>query len=119
MMEAKGQYDRILLMTVMLLLAVGVVMVYSSSSAVALTTYNDSSYFMRRQILWAIIGLLFMMTAMRVDHGVLADKRIVLLLLVVTFVLLAAVFVPGIGRNVNGARRWIRAGGFTFQPLNL
>jgi len=119
MMETKGQHDRILLMTVMLLLAVGVVMVYSSSSAVALTTYNDSSYFMRRQIMWAIIGLLCMMAAMRVDHGKLADKRVVLLLLAVTFVLLAAAFVPGIGRTVNGARRWIRAGGLTFQPAEL
>lgn len=119
MTESRGQYDRILLMTVMLLLGVGVVMVYSSSSAVALTTYNDSSYFMRRQIMWAIIGLLFMMAAMRVDHRLLADKRVVLLLLVVTFVLLAATFVPGIGRTVNGARRWIRAGGLTFQPAEL
>ena len=119
MMETKGQYDRILLTAVMLLLAVGVVMVYSSSSAVALTSYNDSSYFMRRQIMWAIIGLLFMMAAMRVDHGLLADKRAVLLLLVVTFVLLAATFVPGIGRTVNGARRWISAWGLTFQPAEL
>ena len=119
MTESRGQYDRILLMTVMVLLAVGVVMVYSSSSAVALTTYNDSSYFMRRQIMWAIIGLLFMMAAMRVDHTFLADKRVVLLLLVATFVLLAATFIPGIGRTVNGARRWIRAGGLTFQPAEL
>lgn len=118
-MESRGQYDRILLMTVMLLLAVGVVMVYSSSSAVALTSYGDSSYFMRRQIMWAIIGLLCMLAAMRVDHGLLADKRVVLLLLVVTFVLLAATFAPGIGRTVNGARRWIRAGGLTFQPAEL
>ena len=119
MMESRGQYDRILLTTVMLLLAAGVVMVYSSSSAVALTTYNDTSYFMRRQILWAIIGLLFMMATMRVDHGVLADKRVVLLLLVVTFALLAATFVPGIGRTVNGARRWIRAGASPSSPPNL
>ena len=120
MMETtKGQYDRLLLTAVMLLLAVGVVMVYSSSSAVALTSYNDSSYFMRRQIMWAIIGLLCMMAAMRVDHGKLEDKRVVLLLLVVTFLLLAATFAPGIGRTVNGARRWIRAGGLTFQPAEL
>jgi len=119
MTESRGQYDRVLLMTVMLLLGVGVVMVYSSSSAVALTTYNDSSYFMRRQIMWAVIGLLCMMAAMRVDHGKLEDKRVVLLLLVVTFVLLAATFAPGIGRTVNGARRWIRAGGLTFQPAEL
>jgi len=47
------------------------------------------------------------------------DKRVVGLLLLVTFVLLAAVFVPVLGRTINGARRWIKLGGLTFQPAEL
>ena len=119
MMTSRGQYDTLLLGAVAALLAVGVVMVYSSSSVVALTTYNDPSYFMKRQIVWALLGLLVMMAAMRWDHGRLADKRVVGLLLLVTFVLLAAVFVPVLGRTINGARRWIKLGGLTFQPAEL
>jgi cell division protein FtsW len=119
MREARGHFDRILLMAVMALLATSVVMVYSSSSAVALTIYNDGSYFMKRQILWAAIGLLVMTAAMRLDHEVFADKRMVAVILAVCLVLLAATLVPGIGRTINGARRWIKLGGLTFQPAEL
>ena len=118
-MDARGQYDKILLAAVMVLLAGGVVMVYSSSSVVALTTYNDPTYFMRRQTIWAALGFIMMMVTMRVDHEMLANKQVVAALLLVTFALLAATFIPGIGRTVNGARRWIKAGPFTFQPAEL
>jgi cell division protein FtsW len=118
-MEARGQYDTVLFTAVMVLLAGGVVMVYSSSSVVALTTYNDPTYFMRRQIIWAALGLLAMVAAMRMDHEVLANKQVVAVLLLVSFALLAATFFPGVGRTVNGARRWIKAGPLTFQPAEL
>ena len=118
-MDARGQYDKILLAAVMVLLAGGVVMVYSSSSVVALTTYNDPTYFMRRQTIWAALGFIMMMVTMRVDHETLANKQVVAALLLVTSALLAATFIPGIGRTVNGARRWIKAGPFTFQPAEL
>lgn len=118
-MEARGGIDKVLLMAVMVLLAGGVVMVYSSSSVVALMTYDDPTYFMRRQIIWAAIGLLAMTAALRVDHELLADKRVVAALLLIAFTLLALTFVPGIGRTVNGARRWIKAGLFAFQPAEL
>jgi cell division protein FtsW len=119
MVESRGQYDRILLTAVMVLLAVGVVMVYSSSSVVALTTYNDPTFFMRRQIIWAALGLVMMMVTMRVDHEILSNKPVVAMLLLVSFALLAATFFPGVGRTVNGARRWIKAGPLTFQPAEL
>jgi len=115
----RGQYDRMLFGAVMLLAGIGVVMVYSSSSVVALTTYGDPSYFMKRQILWLLLGLAAMLTLMRVDHAVLANKQVVLLLLIVTLALLIATFLPGVGRTINGARRWIRLGGLTFQPAEL
>jgi cell division protein FtsW len=119
MVESRGQYDRILLTAVMVLLAGGVVMVYSSSSVVALTTYNDPTYFMRRQIVWAALGLILMMVTMRFDHEILVNKRVVAVLLLLSFALLAATFFPGVGRTINGARRWIKAGPLTFQPAEL
>jgi cell division protein FtsW len=119
MMESQGSIDKVLLTAVMVLLAGGVVMVYSSSSVVALTTYNDATYFMRRQIIWAALGLIAMLAAMRIDHRLLENKQVVAVILLVSFSLLAATFFPGIGRTVNGARRWIKAGSFTFQPAEL
>jgi len=115
----QGRYDTVLLGAVLGLLAIGVVMVYSSSSVVALTSYNDASYFMKRQIVWALLGLLAMMTAMHVDHEIFGRKQVVAVLLAVTLLLLAAVLVPGIGRSINGARRWLRVGALSFQPAEL
>jgi cell division protein FtsW len=60
MMHQRGYYDRLLLFAVLMLLVVGVVMVYSSSSVVALTTYDDPTFFMKRQLVWALFGLVLM-----------------------------------------------------------
>jgi cell division protein FtsW len=108
-----------LLGAVVLLLGIGAVMVYSSSSVIALTTYNDASYFMKRQVLWMVLGLAAMLVTMRMDHRFLSNKQVVLILLLVTLALLIATFLPGIGRTINGARRWIKLGPLTFQPAEL
>jgi len=118
-MNSQAAYDKTLLFAVLALLAIGVVMVYSASSVVALTTYDDPAYFMKGQIAWALLGLAFMAGALALDHRIFFDQRVVLGLLVVTIILLAATFVPGIGRTINGARRWIKLGGRTFQPAEL
>lgn len=117
--QRRGHYDKMLLFAVLSLLVVSVVMVYSSSSVVALTTYDDPAFFMKRQMLWALVGLVAMTVAMRVDHRHLEDQRFVVALVAVSLALLAAIFVPGIGREINGSRRWLRIGMFSFQPSEL
>jgi len=112
----QGHGDSPLLVAILVLLVGSVVMVYSSSSVVALTTYDDPAFFMKRQIMWAVAGLALMAIAMRTDHRVLQDKRVVLVLLIASLALLAATLVPGVGRMVNGSRRWLRFGMFSFQP---
>ncbi|HTF99244.1 MAG TPA: putative lipid II flippase FtsW [Nitrospirota bacterium] len=111
--------DRTLLSAVLLLLVASVVMVYSSSSVVALTSYNDSMYFMKRQLVSAVIGLVLMGLTMRFSHRLFSDQRLVLALLVLALGLLAATLVPGVGRMVNGSRRWLRLGMISFQPSEL
>jgi cell division protein FtsW len=114
-----GHVDRTLLFTVFLLLVISVVMVYSSSSVVALTSYNDSAYFMKRQLMWAALGLALMAITMRLDHRFLSDQRVVLALVVISLALLGATLVPGLGKMVNGSRRWLRLGMFSFQTSEL
>jgi len=114
--QNRGQYDRLLLFAVLLLLVVSVVMVYSSSSVVALTTYDDSAFFMKRQLMWALLGLGVMAVTMRLDHRYLADQRIVIPLLVISLALVMATLIPGVGRMINGSRRWLRLGMLSFQP---
>lgn len=115
----KHHYDRLLLTTILLLLTVSVVMVYSSSSVIALTTYDDHAFFMKRQLLWAGAGLVLMVLAMRFDHRKLLTRPVVLALLVVSLILMVATLVPGIGRMINGSRRWLRLSIFSFQPSEL
>ncbi len=94
-------------------------MVYSASSVVALTTYDDPTFFMKRQALWAFVGLVVMAFTMRMDHRLIEGQRVVLVLVVLSLVLLAATLVPGIGKTINGSRRWLRLGLLSFQPSEL
>ncbi len=115
----KGHYDRTLLFAVISLLVVSVVMVYSSSSVVALTSYDDPAFFMKRQMLWALVGLLMMAVTMRMEHRLFEDQRIVIALMAISLTMLAATLVPGIGKVINGSRRWLRFGILSFQPSEL
>jgi cell division protein FtsW len=114
-----SHYDPTLLFAVLMLLVVSVVMVYSSSSIVALTTYDDPTFFMKRQLIWAVAGLGLMAITMRIDHRLLSDQRVVIGLVFISLALLAATLVPGIGKMINGSRRWLRFGMFSFQPSEL
>ncbi|MGA2192637.1 MAG: putative lipid II flippase FtsW [Nitrospirota bacterium] len=103
--------ERIILFTTLLLLCFGLVMVYSASSVLALRKYGDAAYFLKRQAVWAGGGLLAMAALRKLDYKKL---RIFLLpLLLLCFILLVLALV---GPEVNGARRWIRLAGQSFQP---
>ena len=118
-MEQKGHYDSPLLAAILGLIIISVVMVYSASSVVALTSYNDAAYFARRQILWAVAGLLVMAITMRMDHRILGEQRVVVAILLISLLLLAATLMPGVGRTINGSSRWLRFGMLSFQPSEL
>jgi len=115
----RGSYDRLLLFAIFMLLVISVVMVYSSSSVFALTEYNDSAFFMKRQLMWTLLGLGLMAITMRVDHRHLSKQHVAIILLVVSLLLFGATLIPGIGRMVNGSRRWLRFGMLSFQPSEL
>src|SRR4051794_18843841 len=100
------------------LIAAGAVMVYSSSSAESLLDGSgDPSYFLKRYVIYAAIGLVVMHVLSRRGLGFV--KRITPLLLVAAFGLCVAAMLPGIGVTVNGATRWIGAGPVQFQPSEL
>jgi len=109
--------DRPLLVVTLLLLAIGVVMVYSASSAVALARYDDAGYFLKRQLLWVGFGVAVMMVTAHMN--VWGWQRLALPLLVGSAALLVVVLLPQFGTEVNGARRWLRWGGWSFQPSEL
>src|SRR3954471_24649941 len=91
------------------LIAAGAVMVYSSSSAESLLDGSgDPSFFLKRYVIYAALGLTAMPRASR--RGIGFVKKVTPLLLVGSFVLCVAAMLPGIGVTVNGATRWIGAG---------
>ncbi|MDD5618257.1 MAG: putative lipid II flippase FtsW, partial [Candidatus Omnitrophica bacterium] len=100
-----------------ILLGIGVVMVYSSSSIYAWNNMKDSAYFLKKHIIYLFFGFILMFISMAIDHNTL--KKIAKPLFLVSLFLLLLSLVPGLSREVSGAKRWIRIGVFGFQPSEL
>lgn len=109
-----GSIDFLMFCVIMLLVAIGVVMVYSASSYFAFYKHEDSMYFLKRQGLWAILGMFCMFATINIDYH--KYKRHTKMLMLITTVLLLVVFAF---TEVNGARRWIRLGPASFQPSEI
>src|SRR5215207_5789362 len=100
------------------LLAGGAVMVYSASSAESLLSGpGDASYYLKRYVLFGLIGLVLLHLASR--HGLRVIRALTPVLLVSSFGLTFAVMLPGMGVTANGATRWLGAGPLQFQPAEL
>ncbi|MEE8449164.1 MAG: putative lipid II flippase FtsW [Thermodesulfobacteriota bacterium] len=115
--ESRRRSDRILLIITLTLVALGVAMVYSASSIVAQDKFGDGYFFLKRQSLYASLGLILMLLVARLRY--LWWKRLALPLVIVSLLLLAMVLVPGLGVEVSGARRWLKFAGFGLQPSEL
>ncbi len=102
-----------------ILAAFGVVAVYSASGYVAQTQYGDEFYFAKKQLIGLVLGFIAMCVCGRLDYTKLKGKRARWVALVLPILLLALVFVPGIGKSNYGATRWIGIGSVTVQPSEL
>lgn len=109
---------RISLFTVAaILMCIGVVMIYSSSSIYAWERYKDGFFFLKRHLSFMLIGGILTFFFMSIDYHRL--KQVARPLLVISIILLALVLIPGLGREVSGARRWFRFQFISFQPSEL
>jgi cell division protein FtsW len=112
----RGHLEYHLLVLVTLgLVAFGLVMVYSASSARATVAADDPAYYLKRQALYAVVGLGLLLFLSRFDFRRL--RGCVPLLLLGSFVLLVAVLI--LGEPINGARRWLTFGPAALQPSEL
>jgi cell division protein FtsW len=105
---------RAVILITFLLVVYGLVMAYSASAAEAYFRYDSSFYFVKRQLLWVLLGVVAMWVLSRVDYA--WWRRAAMPLAGLVLVGLIAVLVPGVGSVVNGARRWIIVGGQGLQP---
>lgn len=113
----KQGIDMILLVAIISLSLFGLLMIYDASSVSALEDFGDKMYFVKEQSKWLIIGLLGLFISSRVDYRRFYHLAVPLLLL--TIILLVAVFIPGLGVFAYGARRWLNFGFFVLQPAEL
>ena len=110
-----GRYDGWLLGACIALASIGVVMVASSSIAIGEGLDVGPFYFLNRHLVFLALGTGLAVWAMRTELKTV--ERYNQLLLLGCVVLLLAVFVPGLGQSVNGARRWITLGLSNFQVV--
>ncbi|GGA20868.1 stage V sporulation protein E [Paenibacillus physcomitrellae] len=103
-----------LLICILSLLAIGMVMVYSAGSVLGFHDHGDSFYFLKRQLLFAFLGLIAMFFMMNFDYRRL--RKYAKLGLLVCFGLLVIVLIPGIGAVRGGARSWLGISSFGIQP---
>ncbi len=106
--------DYPLLITVLLLMSIGVLIVYSSSAILSLEKYNDSYFYLKKEIIFAFLGIGLLLAFRKIDYHVY--WKYTYPLLGVTLFMLLLSFIPGLGHSAGGAQRWIRIAGFTFQP---
>ena len=110
--------DRGLAAVFLLLLASGLVILYAASFYNAQDSGNSLAE-VYSQLLGIAVGFAGMAVILQIDYRLLADARVCLPLLGISFVLLILVAMPGVGKMLNGSRRWLRLGPVSFQPSEL
>jgi cell division protein FtsW len=115
-MARKLQADKWLFAATAGLALFGIVMVYSASAVMAAQENGNQYYYVIKQAVWTFIGFAAMLAAMHFDYQRLRNRAIIYGLLVLTVLMLMAVF--GFSR-INGAHRWIKFAGFSIQPSEV
>ncbi len=116
-MRQQGNIDISFFVATTILVGMGLVMVYSSSAILAMKNFGDSYFFIKRQMVWALLGFAGMWVMARYPYTQL--RKWVKPAMVICAVLLVAVLVLSIGKTVGGARRWLSLGPISFQPAEL
>ncbi|SFL28513.1 putative lipid II flippase FtsW [Halanaerobium salsuginis] len=109
--------DLILLFTILALIVCGLIMILSASSVKADKTYGDSYYFFKKQLQYLIVAIVISAVIYKLKYKKLLDLAPYLLLL--SFITLLLVLIPGVGRVAGGSRRWLPLGPINFQPSEL
>lgn len=107
-------YDIKLLFPVLFLVGIGIVMVYSASSALAFKNYGSDYFFLKKQGMFALGGIVALVVLTHFPYRFYRPLTYPLILSAVG--LLAAIQFSGIGFSAGGSTRWLRLAGFSFQP---
>lgn len=112
--KTENRPDLSLLLIILALLIIGVAMVYSASHVWSSYKFDDGTYYLKRQLLFAGAGVIGMFLFMIIPYY--TWKKYASAILITCFILLIAVLIPGIGLVRGGAQSWIGIGAFSIQP---
>ncbi len=116
--RVRGSMDMTFLIIVLLLLCYGSIMVFSASYAFAEQNFKgDSMFFVKKQTLWAAVGVVVMIIFSLIDYRII--RKFAIPIFCISYVLLWCVFIPGIGLSAKGATRWVDLGFISFQPSDI
>ena len=115
--RVRGGVDRPFLILVVILVCFGSVMIASASYVFSKAEMGDSFYFIKKQLIWATIGIIAMLGMSVVDYGFL--KKWAFPIFIIAYILLWCVFIPKIGVSSHGARRWVNLFVVQFQPSDV
>lgn len=121
--KLNSYYDYSLLFLIIFIVGFGLVMIYSSSSYNAVRLYGRSTYFLEKQLFSVGLGMVVMLFVSKCDYHLLLMKLPIVRIRPTTALYLLCmglqILVLLIGDEINGAKRWIRIGGMSFQPSEL
>jgi cell division protein FtsW len=110
----KGVPDIVFFLTVFVLIGIGIAMSYSASAVFSLRTHGDSFFILKKQLVWFVIGFSALIIFQEIDYR--RYMKHTKILLVISVVMLAVLFLPGLAYVAKGSARWIRFGPVGFQP---
>ncbi|NLM26413.1 MAG: putative lipid II flippase FtsW [Firmicutes bacterium] len=115
MLTRTGKVDLLVFTAVIALLSIGIVMVFSASSVMGINDFRDPYHYVKRQLVWAVIGIILMFVLSRIDYHIYQELALPGVLL--SFILLVLVLI--IGKDISGSKRWIDLGFFNLQPSEI
>ena len=118
MKKQQKQIDKTILAIILILSVFGLIMISSASVLYSKTRFDDPNYFLTHQLLYGFLpGLLAMYVFSRIDYHLW--KKISIPFFFFSILCLVLVFIPGVGKNIYGASRWIDLGPISFQPSEM
>ena len=108
----KGRIDYTLLLIVVLLVVIGLVILYSTSAYNGQVKFHDSFYYLKKQAFATVLGIVLMLFVAGMDYHIWQRLAVFGYLAAVALSVAVMLF----GREINGSKRWLALGPFSFQP---
>ena len=112
-----GKFDGFLFIVIVMLSMFGLLMISSSGSVYAMDRFGDLSLFFTKQVKYLLLGFVILLIMQKIDYN--KFRKLSLYIFIASIVLLIMVLISNIGISGNGATRWIKIGGFSFQPTEF